>query len=347
MKANGIHNEREHVVAISYYGRSGLRQSVPKNLTHVKCVWIVDGTTLTTDDVSFLSSLENVEELSLGGNLSDEYVEIEGGLAALAKLRRLKYVFLCKRDMCDEDLKFVANLPRIEYLEFLGGPNPWHEEGPVVTDACAEFIGGATRLRDLCISGGNKLSDHFVSVISRDLKNLEHLDIDSGLLTDHSLQMLAERCRNLRWLRLHSDHFTDKGVAYLANAKKLEMLWLGSKSLTHDCVKSVSGLNSLRHLELTVPTITDDGVKVLATRPALEILALRSPPLNDKQFAMFANHPTLESAFVNGRDLSEVNVIETIKTIPKLDHLSVGNNESLQTVVNSFLASRKSLPKDN
>jgi Ran GTPase-activating protein (RanGAP) involved in mRNA processing and transport len=98
--------------------------------------------------------------------------------------------------------------------------------------------------------------------------------MDSELLTDQSLQTLANQCPNLRWLDLNSNRFTDQGVAYLANAKKMEMLWLRSTSLTDDCIKSVSGLVHLRHLELTVATIDDDCVRTLVRLPVLEILAL-------------------------------------------------------------------------
>jgi hypothetical protein len=69
---------------MSYYGYSGLKESAPKNVTHVKSIEIAFGTTLATEDVSFLSSLESVEGLSMGGNLSDDFVEIEGSLALLA-----------------------------------------------------------------------------------------------------------------------------------------------------------------------------------------------------------------------------------------------------------------------
>src|SRR5690606_17764258 len=235
-----------------------------------------------------------------------------------------------------------AKLPRIQHLEFLGGPNPWHEEGPAVTDACADSIRRAKTLRRLCIYRGSGLSDRFISAISQDLSDLEHLSIDSELLTDLSLQLLAERCRNLQSLDLQSNHFTDGGVAALANAKELEVLWLRSASLTHKCIQSVSGLTKLRHLELTVPTIANHGVQVLASLPALEILALRQPPLADEQFARLSNHPSLQSAFLNGRDLSESVVIDTIKTIPKLEHLDVGaQNKTLQIAVNQFLGKRK------
>jgi hypothetical protein len=327
--------------ALRYYGSNGLSKSAPKNNSIITHVEIVYGTKLTEEDITFLSTLNRVEDLSIGGILQDEFVEIEGSLAPLGKLNSLKSVFLCKNNMQDIDLEFVSELPAVECLEFVGNTNPIGQDGPAVTDDSAVFLSRATSLRDLCIIGGDRLTDRFVSVISRNLKNLEHLDIDSGLLTDQSLQMLAERCRSLRWLDLHSDHFTDKGVAYLANAKKMEMLWLGSRSLTQDCVESVSGLVHLKHLELTVPTITDAGVQTLASLPALEILALRQPPLTDEQFAMFANHPTIQSMFLNGSDLTTEKAIDVIKSIPNIDHLECGKNRSLQAAVNRFFADRK------
>lgn len=334
------YDDSDRIVAISYYGRSGLSELAAKNVSQVEGIEIIYGARLSADDVSLLSTLDTVKELSIGGNLSDEFVEIEDGLAPFGKLTRLEYLFLCKRDMHDNDLEFVAQLPHIQHLEFLGGPNSNQKNGSAVTDACAEFLRRATTLRHLCIYGGNQLSDQFVLMIARDLKNLEHLKIGSGLLTDRSLQVLAEQCGNLRWLDLYSNHFTDRGVSYLANAKKLEALWLGSTALTHECVNSISGLVELRHLELTFSTITDDDARVLAGLPALEILALRKPPLTNEQFAMFAHHPALKSAFLNGRDLSLAETIETIKTIPNLDHLSIADNKALQMSVDQFLASR-------
>lgn len=85
------------------------------------------------------------------------------------------------------------------------------------------------------------------------------------------------------------------------------------------------------------------GFEVLANLPELELVALRTPPRSDRQFAVLTNHPTLESAFMNGRDLSESNVIETIKTIPTPRYRSVDNNKSLQHAVNSFIMRRQAL----
>jgi hypothetical protein len=340
------YDESDRVVAISYYGSSGLRESATKNNSHVERVEIVYGTTLTAEDVSFLSSLESVEELSMGQDLSDEFVKVEGSLASLANLKRLEYLFLCKRNIRDDDIAFVAQLPKITYLELIGGPNPGYEKGPSITDACAESIGRAKTLRGLRISGGT-LTDQFVSIISRDLKDLERLDLGSAVLTDRSLKVLSKTCKNLRVLNLHSNLLTNDGVRKLADAENLETLTIRSTSLTRDCERSISGLISLRHLEFTVPTMTDDAVKVISTLPSLETLALRETRLTNEQFAMFANHPTLNSAFLNGGDLSETNVLETIATIPKLDYLHVLENEPVQITVNRFLASRKSVSRDN
>ena len=85
MKPPGVrytYDEINQVVAISYYGSIGLRKSAPENVSHVEAIDIAYQTTLTAEDVSFLSSLANVEELLIGGNLSDEFVEIEGSLVS-------------------------------------------------------------------------------------------------------------------------------------------------------------------------------------------------------------------------------------------------------------------------
>lgn len=334
-------SESNGKVRLEYCGTEGLRRTAPQEISTLESVYVSYGTKITADDIAFLATLANAKDLHMGGNLSDEYVSIEGSLAPLSKMKNLQNVALCKKDVCDEDLAFVAGLPAIESLELVCDTNPYGEDGPSVTDDCALHLSKATTLRNLDIIRGDKLTDQFVCLIARELKSLESLRMQSDFLTDKSLQILADKCPNLRWLDLHSDHFTDKGVGHLAIAKKMEMLWLSSKSLTCDCVSAVSGLVHLRDLGLTVPTIDDDGVKTIAERPCLEVLALRQPALSDNQFAMFSHHPTLRSAYLNGHDLSTTKVLQVIQTIPKLNHLEVGENKSLQSAVNRFLAKRK------
>jgi hypothetical protein len=334
-------DKQGRIVGLTYLGQGGLRQSAPKDVSSLTNVVISYGTTLTRDDIEFLASLQNVEELSFGGNLDDEYVAIEGDLSPLGKLKRLESVFLCKRDMRDSDLAFLRELPNLRSLEFLAGPNPFHENGSSVTDACAESIGQAKNLRWLEIYNGDKLSDRFIEGISQHLEELEHLHLGSDNLTDRSLQLLAKQFGNLKSIDLYSKQFTDQGVAFLASAKQLQKVWLECPLLTNESVSVLTELRDLRHLLITAPTVTNEVVEKVAKLPELQILCLRNTPLSDEQFAMFANHPKLESIFANGRNLTTENVLQVIGTMPRLEHMTLAEAKA-QISVNRFLAARKS-----
>jgi hypothetical protein len=334
-------DKQGRIVGLTYWGQGGLRQSAPKDVSSLTNVDISYGTTLTRDDIEFLASLQNVEELSFGGNLDGEYVAIEGDLSPLGKLKRLESVFLCKRDMRDSDLVFLRELPNLRSLEFLAGPNPFHENGSSVTDACAESIGQARNLRWLEIYNGDNLSDRFIEGISQHVEELEHLHLGSDNLTDRSLQLLAKQCGNLKSIDLYSKQFTDQGVAFLASAKQLQKVWLECPLLTNESVSVLTELKDLRHLLITAPTVTNEVVEKVAKLTELQILCLRNTPLSDEQFAMFANHPKLESIFANGRNLTTENVLQVIGTMPRLEHMTLAEAKA-QISVNRFLAARKS-----
>lgn len=334
-------DKQGRIVGLTYLGQGGLRQSAPKDVSSLTNVDISYGTTLTRDDIEFLASLQNIEELSFGGNLDDEYVAIEGDLSPLGKLKRLESVFLCKRNMHDRDLEFLRELPNLKALEFLAGPNPFHENGSSVTDACAESIGQAKNLRWLEIYNGDKLSDRFIEGISQQLEELEHLHLGSDNLTDRSLQLLAKQCGNLKSIDLYSKQFTDQGVAFLASAKQLQKVWLECPLLTNESVSVLTELKDLRHLMITAPTVTNEVIEKVAKLPELQILCLRNTPLSDEQFAMFANHPKLESIFANGRNLTTENVLQVIATMPRLEHMTLAEAKA-QISVTRFLAARKS-----
>jgi hypothetical protein len=334
-------DKQGRIVGLTYLGQGGLRQSAPKDVSSLTNVDISYGTTLTREDIEFLASLQNIEELSFGGNLDDEYVAIEGDLSPLGKLKRLESVFLCKRNMHDRDLEFLRELPNLKALEFLAGPNPFHENGSRVTDACAESIGQAKNLRWLEIYNGDKLSDRFIEGISQQLEELEHLHLGSDNLTDRSLQLLAKQCGNLKSIDLYSKQFTDQGVAFLASAKQLQKVWLECPLLTNESVSVLTELKDLRHLMITAPTVTNEVIEKVAKLPELQILCLRNTPLSDEQFAMLANHPKLESIFANGRNLTTGNVLQVIATMPRLEHMTLAEAKA-QISVNRFLAARKS-----
>ena len=332
---------KDRVISLDYWGTSGLQRAVPRDVSQLERVYISYGTKLTADDVSVLSTLENVNDLMLGGVSSAmEPVTIEGSLEKLAGLKRLRTLWLCKERFRDEDLEFIAKLPELESMDLFADNDD--EQKSVITDRSAEFFRRAKTIRWLSIFGGEKLTDDFVNIISQDLPRLESLDLTlSGELTDISLEMLASRCTRLKKLRLGSKRFTDRGMRHLTAASQLEQLWLSAGSLTEACADSIQQLKSLRYLELPLATIDDRALRQLASLPKLEILALRGPALTDEQFALLGNHPALESAFLNGSKLSEAKVIEVVKSIPKLRHLTVGPDKSpLQLAVNHELLGR-------
>ena len=77
------------------------------------------GTELTAKEVDRLSSCTSLTRIVMGyAGVDSEYVEIEGDLLKLGRLKNLKDVHLNKDGINDDDLKFVALLPKIHTLEF-------------------------------------------------------------------------------------------------------------------------------------------------------------------------------------------------------------------------------------
>ena len=330
-------DDDQHVVAVQYWGSTGLRSGKLHEFPKLDCVYITYGTGLTKDDVAYLSTLTNLEELEIGQDLVDTPVTIEGDLSKLANLKSLEWLHLCKQNPRDTDLAFVASLPKLTHLEF-NADSEFHGGKTTITDQCGDFLRQAKSLESVYIQGDGRLTDKFVSKLANGLPKLEHLNMRCDRLTDESLRLLALHSKNLNWLDISSDKFSDRGVKHLSNAKNLRRLWLDSSSLSKACVEHVKGLRKLKHLELTIPTIDDGGVKVIASLRRLELLALRQPALTNEQFAIFRDHPRLESAFINGTKLDDERTVELIGQIPNLSHLSVGSkNPDLQAAINGAI----------
>ncbi|MFK7817277.1 MAG: hypothetical protein AB8G99_01045 [Planctomycetaceae bacterium] len=339
-------DENDRVVVATFRAGAGkLRTTGLNRFRHLEMVDVDYYTDLNKDDIDYLSTLRQITELKLGQAAGGaECVTIDGDLTKLSQLTRLEWLELCKKGMKDEDLAFIAKLPRIKGVVIEATKELTEGKRPAITDKCAEYLRVAKTLESIDIVGGAALTDRFVSRIAS-LPRLEMLrfnhDVDK--LTDKSLGLLALRTKKLTWLDVRSKQFTDKGVRLLSNMTKLEILWLASPKLTSECVSSIKSLKRLRHLELTPASVDDAGFKVIAELPKLEILAFRKPALTDEQFAMFANHPSLQSAFLNGSKLSPENAMDVIHSLPKLQHISFGGNEQLQKLAEKELTHRKKL----
>lgn len=343
-RLEGVHfkrDDQDRVVGLNYWGSVGLRRGLPPNTSQLKGVHVYYGTKLTADDIAVLGGLDKVRDLMLGGvSSASEAVTVEGSLEKLAGMKGLRTLWLCKESCRDDDLEFITKLPELESVD-LFADNYDYEPKSRITDRSAEFLKRAKKLQRISIYGSERLTDKFVDVISRELPDFEDLELWLAPgLTDKSLELLANRCTKLKQLDLRSKRFTDRGVQHLTAAKQLERLALESTPLTSACAESVQKLTRLRMLTLSFPTIDEPAVRAIASLPNLQILAMRKPALTAEQFALFGKHAKLESAFLDCTQISEAQVIEVIQTMPKLRHLEVGPNETLQTAVNRELLGR-------
>ncbi len=192
-------------------------------------VTFVYGTALTAKEIDQLSRCTSLTRVVMGyAGVDSEYVEIEGDLLKLGRLKNLKDVHLNKDGINDDDLKFVALLPKIHTLEF--NADNGYDNAPICTDRCADHLRSAKTLRSLVIHDG-RFTDKFVAKITEGLSNLEVLSLNSAELTDESLRLLSERCKKLKSLSIASDHFTSEGLKHLDKLKNLEERSVSSPAL--------------------------------------------------------------------------------------------------------------------
>ena len=187
------------------------------------------GTELAAKEVDRLSNCTSLTRIVMGyAGIDSEYVEIEGDLLKLGRLKNLTDVHLNKDGINDDDLKFVALLPKIQTLEF--NADNGYDGAPICTDRCADDLRSAETLRRLVIHDG-RFTDRFVAKITEGLQGLEELSLNSAELTDESLRMLAERCKKLKSLSIASDHFTVEGLKHLDKLRNLKERSVSSPAL--------------------------------------------------------------------------------------------------------------------
>lgn len=178
------------------------------------------GTNLTAPEIEQLSTLSSITAIRMGyAGIDSESVTIEGDLLPLGQLKNLEEVHLCKDGIHDEDLEWIAKLPKIHTLEF--NADNGYTDAPICTDRCADYLSAATTLRVLKIHDG-AFTDKFVAKITKNLPHLEELMLHSSALTDKSLYLIAEHCKKLKVLSISSDYFTTQGREQLARLKHSE-----------------------------------------------------------------------------------------------------------------------------
>lgn len=303
---------------------------------HVEYVFYAYGYVVDADDFLELAKVESLRGLTIGFvGCADDWATVDGDISQLGAVKQLEIVSLNARCIADDDLRFIAALPRLTSIEVnVGGANEdVGRQGPGCTDRCAEHLSKAAGLETLWIQDGDKLSDQFVDQLTAGTGKLKWLELDSPLLTDESLRFLAERCPHLEHLSLDSTRLTDAGVGQLVGLKNLRSLWLHSGV----SAETVALTATLREVVLTGCLVSDQGAAALASLRDLERLVLRGPELTDEQFGFFRSHPALHDIILNGSRLTRDATLPVLESMPNLESVIIVGNEALQHAVNGAL----------
>ncbi|HUY90133.1 MAG TPA: carboxypeptidase regulatory-like domain-containing protein [Pirellulales bacterium] len=250
---------------------------------------------------------EVVTEIALGGRdeidfeaLAPQFAWLyENLLANLKEFSELRSLTLCPPHGCDEALKSLRELKKLESL--------------MLAD-----------VSDLTAAGVAHLAA---------LPNLKGLGLAGPRLDDDMLREIAElpKLESLTF----GGAFTDEGLSHLQDCTHLKQLLLAAKDgarLTDRGVESLSGLTNLEHLELvqlddgSSPwNITDAGLRSLAALPNLESLSLRSKRITDAGLAHLRGLKKLKQLDLGGSAISEAAVAELKQALPNLKVKSLGD----------------------
>ena len=121
---------------------------------------------------------------------------------------------------------------------------------------------------------------------------------------------------NLKKLDIN-EGITDSGLAYVANATKLETLLITSQSVTDAGIAHLRGLKRLKMLTVKGPRMTDEGIRQIATRSQLEQLNLESDQITDDGLKEIAKLPNLEHLYVKSIEITDAGV-EHLTNLPEL-----------------------------
>jgi hypothetical protein len=139
------------------------------------------------------------------------------------------------RQITDEDLKCLADLPQLEILQIVSAP---------ISDAGLAHVVYPERLTNVSLSNTN-IGDGFLRQL-RAAKRLESLWLDNTRVTDDGLAEL-HGITSLRRLSLSGTETGDRGLAVFRQCRRLESLKPGTK-VTNAGIQSFETLQSIKGL---------------------------------------------------------------------------------------------------
>lgn len=196
------------------------------------------------------------------------------GLPGVRPKQYLGSLILMGPEITDADMRLLADLRRLESLEFYetrvsdDGLRPLRDlKGltrlvfdPQITDAGLEHLSDLGHLTTLDLIN-TRVRGEGLSHLSG-LSRLKDLYLTSTPLGDRGLQEIAAM-RSLEKLYLNYTQISDAGLRHLSGLKDLTVLCLSGTRISDAGLEHLTGLTNMERLELDGTEVSDAGVRTL------------------------------------------------------------------------------------
>ena len=180
-------------------------------------------------EMKYVAGLKKLLGLQLGDG--PEGVECDQGvMEELAAAKQIEWLWICKDNLKDADLKWIATMPMVMELSIQernsGDPA---DLGVLVTEEGLSALAAMKNLETLRLWFDVKVSDRVVERFAT-LPKLTCLHIHSDQLTDKTVDTIASRMK-LEELEIISSRFSPAGIEKLINVSGLKDLRINGKTI--------------------------------------------------------------------------------------------------------------------
>jgi internalin A len=211
---------------------SGIGLKYIENLKELRYLDLSE-TRVSNTGLAYVANLTNLEKLVLilCENFNDN------GMKHLARLKKLKYLYLDYNDVTDKGMTFLKELKNLEALRIsrldvtaaslkhikdMEKLRVLNIEDIKIKPKDLDYLKSMKNLEELYLEYTG-IDDRGIEIIAQWFKNLIALDLSHTNITDKSLEIIS-RLHELRELNISRTNVTNEGIRHLAHLKKLNML---------------------------------------------------------------------------------------------------------------------------
>ncbi|MBN1796936.1 MAG: peptidylprolyl isomerase [Spirochaetales bacterium] len=193
-------------------------------------------TRVSNAGLEYVSNLTDLETLVLilCKNFNDN------GIKHLARLKKLKYLYLDYNDVTDNGMTFLKELKNLEALRI---------SRLEVTAESLKHIKDTEKLRVLNIED-IKIKPKDLDYL-KSMKNLEKLYLEYTGIDDRGIEIIAQWFKNLTVLDLSHTNITDKSLEIISRLQELREIYISRTNVTNEGIKYLAHLKKLNMLLAT------------------------------------------------------------------------------------------------